>query len=160
MSWESGKRFRFKAVPGQVLVARNPTTGTPSVEIMLECSHGPQVGQRIRWKGYLNTNANGETAIAEMRAMGWRGQKLGDWAGLGNVEFEASTLSEVGKDGKTYWRAAWPRALATVKTEKSVDEKDLADLNGQLGGLFTKLADPLPPAPVVSEAGADGEIPF
>lgn len=163
MSWVAGQRYRFKAVgPTHAQIEKNPKTGTPSAQILAEVTLGPQLGQRLRWRGYLNTTANGQTAIAEMRVMGWKGTKLGDWAGLGSVEFEATVLSEVSPtDGKTYYRLAWPRALAKMKTENAVKGDELGELNATLGDLLQK-ADPasLPAAPTPTDAGGDEQIPF
>lgn len=159
MSWENTQRYRFKVVVGQIQVERIKSTGTLKITAMAECTAGPQAGQRMRWLGYLNSPANKETALAELRVMGWRGAKLGEWSGLGAIEFEGTAKSEVGSDNKTYWRLSWPRAIAKLKTENAVTASDLDAINAELGDLLAKPAAALPPAPSVGDEQADIDFP-
>jgi hypothetical protein len=151
MSWERGQRYRGKAVSGQFAIERNPNSGVQSVVGLIEGSMGGQLGQRIRWRGHLNSPANQETTVAELRAMGWRGAKLGDWSGLGAKEIEFSAMGDDGEyQGKsiTYFRAAFVRPLMTVavSVEKEVVGDELDALNASLGGLLGTQSNGGPPA--------------
>lgn len=159
--WVARQRYRFRVVQGEHQIEKN-SKGTPAVQLMLEVTTGPQVGQRMRYRGYLNSPENAKTTIAEMRVMGWRGIKLGDWSGITSKEFEATATCETGADNKTYWRAAWPRAVAKVNAERAVKDADLSELNEQLGGIITSAGDVrLPPPPTPADEGEEqAEIPF
>ncbi len=159
-NWEATKRYRFRAVQWQI--EKNPKTGTQAVQCMLEVSSGPNAGSRMRWRGYLNSPANQQTTVEELKVMGWKGLRLGDWSGMGSKEFEASALPEV-NDGKTYWRAAFPRPVPVLKTENVVKDDELAALNASMAGLLGAAPGagaPLPPPPVAAEGNGTEEIPF
>lgn len=138
-SWERGQKYRGRAVAGQIQIERNATTGTLSAQGMIEVTMGPMLGQRLRWRGYLNSPSNIEIARDELRAMGWRGVKLGDWQGLGSKEIEFAAMGDdAEKDGKSvvYWRAAFVRPLATLNEDKAVSTSELDAINRDLGGHF------------------------
>jgi hypothetical protein len=70
-------------------------------------------------------------------------------------------------DGKTYYRAAFVRPLATLNEEKAVPTSELNALNAQLGGLLApsngavpRPRGPVPGAPERLPDEGTGEIPF
>lgn len=144
---------------GQTQIEKNPKTGTPSAVSMIEVTMGPQLGQRVRWRGYLNSPTNAETTVAELRAMGMRqGAKLGDWQGVGSKDIEFSLMADVSPtDGKTYYRAAFIRPVSTLKTENAVGASDLDALNASLGALLN--APTTKDRPVPAPAGDPDELP-
>ncbi len=159
MTWEAGRRYRGKAVQGQAQVERNKNTGTESVHVMIEVVHGDCTGRRTRSRGYLNSPTNIDVTIAELRAMGWKGAKLGDWAGLGTKEVEFTLLSEVStSDGKTYYRAGFIRPLATLNAERSVEASSLDELNARLGAALNPTRV-IPTNGVVPTPAAEGDAP-
>lgn len=160
MGWEVGKRYRGKAVAGEFAIKKIDKTGTRYVEGLVEVTMGPQLGERVRYRGYVNSERNAEATAGELRAMGCRSGKWGDWQGIGSREFSFVVMADEGQDGKTYFRATWARELATTSDRGKVAVGDLDDLNAQFGGAMTKAreggAAPAPePAPEGEEA-----IPF
>lgn len=153
MGWVHGQRYRGRAVSGQLQVEKNSKTGTPAAVGLIEVTLGPQLGQRLRWRGYLNSETNAEVTIGELRAMGWRGARLGSWEGVGSKEVEFTLMVEAGTDGKTYYRAAFIRPVTTLKEEKAVGSTDLDDLQRRLGGLLS--GDGLTRGPVPSPPDDD-----
>lgn len=160
MTWEVGQRYRGRAVPGQVQVEK-AKNGTPSALVLIEVNMGPNQGQRLRWRGYLNSSENAEKSAYELRAMGWRGARLGDWAGIGTVDVEFSCMADVGEDGKTYYRAAFVRPVAAVNKERAVDAAALDELNARLSGAIAHKPNGTAPGPSPSPASeTPDEIPF
>jgi len=116
MAWQVGQRYRGRALASEVIVERNGKTGTRSIVVLLEVSQGEQQGRRLRYRGYINSSTNIATTLEELRAMGWRGQKLGDWSGIGSKECEWSCMADAGQDQSTgearmFYRAAFVRPL-------------------------------------------------
>lgn len=150
MAWEHMRRYRGRAVAGQVALKRIESTGTVYVEVIVEGSRGAEDGLEIRYRGFLNSEKNVNTTVAELRAMGWTGTELGRWTGIGSKEFSFSASLEEGDDGKTYSRACFVRPPQSVG-ESNVVDAATADLNRRLSSLLSKgartTAAASPPAP-------------
>ena len=160
MAWEHEKRYRGRAVVGEAQIEKfDNANQTLSALILVEVQSGPNQGQRLRFRGYLNNATNVERTIEEMRAMGWRGGRLGNWDGLGSKEFEFTCMSEIGADKKVYYRAAFVRPLSTVNAEKSVDAAALDALNAQFADVLAKPAA-MPAGPVPTAGEEDRDIAF
>lgn len=158
MAWETDKRYRFRVVKGEHTIRQIQTTGTVTVEVMWECVHGSESGQRVRWQGYLNSEKNTKDAIEQLRAMGWTGGRFGDWAGMGSREFEGSVLFEF-SDGKKYPRGAFARQPSTVHRGDGIKTSTLDAINGRFGALLAgDAAEPSPDEPAPAAAG--DELPF
>jgi hypothetical protein len=145
MSWVGGQNYRGKAVKSEFAIKMIPTTGTRTVEGMIEVTMGPQQGERVRWRGYLNSPENVARATAELRAMGWTGAKWGDWSGLGSREGRFKLMTDQGKKpGEVYYRAAFFGPIPTMdRSTNAVTAEGLNELNAML-----------PPPPI--EASTNG----
>lgn len=134
--FEGGKRYRGRAVAGEIgLKVANNENRTRSVEVIVECTLGPELGERVRYRGYVNNEKNAKTTADELRAMGWRGARWGDWSGIGSKEFTWTCMIDTGQDGTEYRRAAFPRDLLALSDKGAATEADLDALNRQLGGV-------------------------
>lgn len=154
MAWERGQQYRGKAVVGQFQIERIPTTGTAYVVGYIECTLGPQLGQRLRYQGYVNSERNFEATVDELRIMGGKVQRLGDWNGIGSKEvmFTAMADDVEGAGGKkTFFRATFIKPVAVLNEAKAVPASDVDDLN-------RKFADLLMPANGAS-SGPRGAVP-
>lgn len=150
MTWEVGKRYRFRAVPGEFAIKKIETTGTRFVEGLVEVTLGSELGSRIRYQGYVNSERNAKQTADDLRAMGCKMQRWGDWSGLGLVEFTGMVMADE-KDGKTYFRVAFCSPLRRTSDKGKVSSDDVADLNEKM--------PPPPPGPPV-ELKDDDEIPY
>lgn len=147
--FEAQKRYRMRAVTGEVAIKENDN-GTRSVEVMCEVTAGPLQTERVRYRGYLNTAANAERAANDLRVMGWRGQRWGDWSGIGSREFQGTTMLDVNAEtGKTYARVAFVSEVPTISDKGKVDAAAIDELNK----LF---APPPPPRATSSSSTANG----
>ncbi len=139
--WELGKRYRGRGVSGEIALKMIESTGTKYVEAVIESTLGPMLGQRIRWRGYVNTETNVQTTVAELRVMGWRGKRLGDWAGFGSSECEFTPLADDGldKNGKPmrFYRAAFVRTPARINDKGMASARQVDDVNAEFAHLFS-----------------------
>lgn len=160
---ETSKKYRGRAVAGQWAIQTIGEKRTPQVVGLLEVSMGPDVGQRIRYTGFLSEKACDAT-IAELRAMGWRGDRLGDWSGMGAKEVEFTCMGDVGDNGKTYQRAAFVRPVRTLTVQAETKGQELDALNRALGDRLSRpMGDARPgaassraPEPMPYDDDADG----
>jgi hypothetical protein len=130
MSWEFGQRYRVNAVPGQVAIKTLPSNGTQLVEVMCEVKSGPMATRRLAYKGYINTLDNASKTYADLKTMGWRGTKWGDWTGLGQGrDFEMACMREDALNGQVFPKFAFPRALREVDRTYESTAKDVDNLN-------------------------------
>jgi hypothetical protein len=141
--WQYGAMYRVRAVKDQVQVKRTPNKGTMLVEVMCEVTQGPAMGRRAPYTRFLNNPENVQDAIRELRALGWRGTRFGDWTGLFSRECQAKLMGDektVGNETRTYPRFAFLSPLRVVSTEHAATEEDLSVLNDQFGGLVEAIA--------------------
>lgn len=154
---------------GQIALRRIETTGTVYVEAIVEGTRGAEEGLEIRYRGFLNSEKNVATTVRELRAMGWTGNKLGQWTGIGSREFSFSVSIEEGDDGKSYSRACFVRPPQSV--ESNVKDATTEDMNRRLSSLLSQGARTAPPETSTPPAPAsvqeldpsdvhDAEIPF
>jgi hypothetical protein len=125
-NWQAQARYMGKAV-GQPAVLKIEKTGTQYIEVQIAKSLD---GSLIRYRGYINSAANIKTTVADLRAMGWRGKRLGDWQGFGSREFSFVAMPDVVGD-RTYWRAAFIQAA-----RPQADAQEVEALNFRFGDLF------------------------
>jgi hypothetical protein len=165
MAWEHRQRYQGRGVAGEIAIKSIGTTGTKYVEAVIECTVGPNVGQRVRWKGYVNNEKNVEATVAELRAMGWRGKRLGDWSGFGSTEIEFQCLVEEGQkpdaSGRLprYFKAAFVRPRTRVNDKARASLKEVDDVNAEFGHLLggEGVAGPVP---LDASDAAEDDIPF
>ncbi len=146
MQFENKKRYRMQAVAGEVAIKVNPETGTRYVEIMCEVTRGDLQAERVRYRGYVNTPSNAERAANDLRLMGWRGLKWGDWNGLGSREFQGTVMIDMGDNGKQYPRVAFVNEVPSISDKNTVDAGAIDELNRTFA--------PPPPAPRANGAPA------
>lgn len=145
--WEPGKQYRFRGVPGN-LVLRKTTTGKPLVQAIVEVVLGPELGARLNWKGYLTTDdIAGETA-RDLRTMGCKGE-LGDATGFGSREFLGTAMCDEGTGenaGKKYWRVAFIRELLTLDKDddRNLPAAEVEALNRRFPQLFKQRTNGAP----------------
>jgi hypothetical protein len=158
MNWEHGKRYRGKGVAGQIAIKENANSEnrTKFVEALIEVTQGPLLTERIRWRGYLNSAKNAEVTFSELRAMGWRGQRLGDWSGIGAKEVQFTCSVDVGQNGKKYPRATWVQEPQTLRDDNAASSVDVDELNRQFGDLIRNTAAPAPNGHNPTAPGARG----
>jgi hypothetical protein len=152
MQFESNKKYRMRAVAGEAAIKANEKTGTRYVEVMCEVTAGPLETERVRYRGYLNTAENAERAANDLRRMGWRGLRWGDWSGIGSREFQGTTMIDVGDDGRKWARVAFVNDVPTISDKGTVDAGAVDELNK----LF---APPPPPARAAAPTSANGAAP-
>ncbi len=140
MRFEENCRYRVKAIEGQIETIE--TTGTVVVEVLCEVVLGPLLGQRIKWRGYLNSPENAARAVEELRAAGWRAEKLGRWDGLGSTEFEGTCQLDEDDKGKKYPRLAWLRSLSTLKSRNATKPEVLDQLSQRYANVLKNGAPP------------------
>lgn len=143
MQFEAGNNYRAKAIDAQI--EKIESTGTVLAEVMLEVTLGPMLGRRIRWRGWLNSDANAKRAVEALRAMGWRGARFGEWTGLGSREIEFQCEIEE-KDGKRYPSAAFVRPLAELRSRNAALPAELEGLSTRFGGLLRPPSDAAAPS--------------
>jgi hypothetical protein len=157
---QAQQKYRARAVDGQFQIQEIGEKRTPQVVGFLEVTVGPDQGQRIRWTGFL-TEAAFEATVDELRAMGWKADRLGQWNGLGSREVEFTCLAET-NNGKTYLRAAFVRPLRAVDPEKAAPSSTIDALNARLGGHLRATAartngGPPRPEPLPTSADPGGD---
>lgn len=144
MAWETGARYRGRGVRNEFHITKN-VNGTTYVEGFVEVTLGPMTGQRLRYRGYLNTDKNRETTAGELRAMGWKGERWNDLGGIGGKEFNFVCLGDQVRDDqgneKTYLRAGFVRELETLDRRKALSNDEV---------------DKLPPPPSKASAVVNG----
>lgn len=159
--WMSEGRYRARAVVGEVEIKQIPNESkTRYVEVMLEVTSGEMTGERVRWRGYLNSVSNAERAATELRAMGWRGGRWGDWSGIGSREVQFTCMIDQ-NGGKSYPRAAFVQEPPTLKRENLVDANAIDELNRLFGGAAKAPPPPNgvdPTAPTVAAPGEPAEV--
>lgn len=158
MGWEHEARYRFRSVRGEHTIRRIASTGTVTIEVLWECVRGPNAGATVRWQGYLNSEKNVDDAIWQLRAMGWTGQRFGEWAGMGSCEFEGVVMLER-NEGKTFARGAFARAPQTVRRGEDVGADVLGGLNARFGALLAPARDVAAPASTGDADDADLSFP-
>jgi hypothetical protein len=154
MAWDVGQaRYRGRADRQNFDVCRNEKTGSKSVEGFIECTAGPQAGQRIRYRGYITgaggvpSEENATRTANELRAMGaslrngWK-----DLAGIGTKEVEFSVRADHNGE-RTYYRAAFVRAPSGLNRDRVVSDVELDDV------------PPPPPPEAPSANGARAAVP-
>lgn len=108
--WNFGERYKGRVCGDEIAikVMRNAKK-TSYVEAFIETDQG----QRIRWRGYVNSESNVQRTVAELRAMGWRGSNFNDWRGLGSRKFTFVPMRDEDEadPSKTYTRAAFVKPL-------------------------------------------------
>jgi hypothetical protein len=158
MAWTVGTvRYRGRAVRAESQISENEN-GTIYAEVVLECSAGPQAGQRVRYRGYISGSGgvkspkNEEATAAELRAMGAKlARGWDDLDGIGTKEVEFTVMADV-NDGKTYYRAAFVRPPVGLNRERKAH-----------GDALDALGPPPPPAvngaslPTPPTAADDGD---
>lgn len=130
-SWKFGNYYRFTTVQAQHIIKTLPK-GTMLVEVVCECIHGEKSGQRLTYKGYINNPENAARTLAEMRVMGYRGKKWGDWAGFGEGHrFEMRLMADKAQDGsgKVYPRIAFPRPMKRIDVTHASQQTDIDAVN-------------------------------
>lgn len=137
MRWENGKTYTGTAQAGQFVIKRlNNEKGTQLIEGQLRSDFGATEGEFIRWKGYVNSESNIKRTIAELRAMGWRGTKLGDWTGIGTTKVQFMVKIEPGNDGKRYPVASFVRPVAATSDQGALSREGVDALNAKFGHLL------------------------
>ncbi len=135
--WQWGQVYRVRAVQGQVQIKRTPNKGTPLVEVMCEITAGPKVGSRVPWTGWLNSDVNVQSSIKELRALGWKGAKLGDWSGLFSKECQGTVYKDdridEGGTVREYPRLSFLKPIRVLSTENVVPQIDIDNLNEKFG---------------------------
>lgn len=166
--WQFGEWYRFRSLPSQQVIKRLPLKGTLVVEVLCEITAGPKSGQRLAYNGYINTADNAARTMRDLRAMGWKGVKWGDWSGLGaGREFESRVMADSRGDA-VYPRMAFPRPVKTVDLKHEASAVDVDNLNAMfdldvLEGVEVKQPVRASPAPTADATGAQGDsedIPF
>lgn len=153
MSWVAGQNYRGRAVQGEFAIKAIETTGTRYVEGLIEVTMGEQQGQRIRYRGYVNSAKNQEATAAELRAMGCKLQRWGDFSGIGTKEVLFKLLTDEAQDGsgKVFFRAAFVKPVPTIdRAKNAVSAEELDDM-------------PPPPPPAKEGNGrgtGDDELPI
>ena len=139
--FEAGQNYRARALDAQIeTIGENQTV---LIEVLLEVVLGPLLGRRIKWRGWLNSEKNAKMAIEQLRATGWRGERFGEWIGLGaeEVDFECK-IEERTVDGKVrrFPSAAFLRRPMALRP-RNPTPKDVVDgLSKSFGGLLTVAA--------------------
>lgn len=144
MQFENQKRYRMRAVSGEVAIKVIESTGTRYVEVMCEVTKGDLAAERVRYRGYLNTAENAQRSANDLRVMGWRGSRWGDWSGIGSREFQGTTMIDEGK----YPRVAFVSDVPTVSEKGTVKQDAIDELN--------KLFAPPPPPQRATSSSANG----
>jgi len=142
MAWDlDTHRYRGKVVSGQAKITTNKND-TLMAEALIECTAGPQQGQRVRYRGFISgphgapSEKNAASTAAELRVMGAalvKGWK--DLAGIGSKTFEFSVRADE-NEGKTYYRACFIREQGALNVAREATD-DIAAAH----------AVPPPPAP-------------
>ncbi len=144
--WNWGQQYRVRAVPGQVQIRRTPNTNTSLVEIMCEITVGPKQGTRVPYTGWLKSAEGVAKTLAELRALGWKGARLGDWKGIGSVECQGKVMMDESPDDhgvmRQYPRLAFPSPIRVLNTDNAVVQADIDALNEAFG--VEALSDDIP----------------
>lgn len=153
---KENQKYRGRAVAGEWAIEVVGAEQTPRVVGLLEVTLGPDLGQRIRYTGFLSPKA-AERTIGELRTMGWKADRLGDWSGMGAREVEFSCLADVNPNtGKRYLRAAFVYPVRRLEVQNGATRDAVDALNRGLRGLLAGGA-PAPQGPDPMPLG-DGEI--
>ena len=115
---------KFLAKPTQRQLGQVPTTGTPFVEVLFELLEGPQMGDRIRWTGYLSEKAQPLTFKA-LWAMGWQ-DDLEDLSTL--TQDVIIDIQDEEREGRVFSRVRWvnsPRGSQTLGEGSALDASTL-----------------------------------
>ena len=111
MAWEHEKRYRGRAVVGEAQIEKfDNANQTLSALILVEVQSGPNQGQRLRFRGYLNNATNVERTIEEVL--------------LPSIEVLAQ---DGGQDGPEHgfawrWSTSWLAASMRVTPAATRDE--------------------------------------
>lgn len=145
MSWVGGQKYRGRACPNDFAIkAFDNEKGTRYVEGLIEVTMGPQQGQRIRYRGYVNSDKNREATAAELRTMGCKLQRWGDFSGIGKEEIGFTCMTDDDGKGGVFYRAAFVKPVPKIDRKNAIAAADLEDM-------------PLPPPPKDARAnGAEG----
>ena len=157
--WTDKQRYAGRGIPGQIALRTIPTTGTAYIDAVLVALAGPQAGQQIRYRGFVNTRENAERTIGELRAMGWTGTKFGEWRGFGAKDCSFVSMLEFGNDKKNYFKACFIRPPQSVGDS---DPSAVFDANKAFGDLLTQPGAPSnapdsAPAPAMNGAATQQE---
>lgn len=96
-------KYKVRAIEGALTQAK---TGTEMVQVIVELLDGDNVGQTMRWDGFL-TEKTAQRTLESLRHMGWRGDMLDDLTGITENEVFAVVEHETNDEGKTYARVKW-----------------------------------------------------
>jgi hypothetical protein len=117
----------------------------PFVEVMCEVVMGPELGTRVKWRGYFHTPDTGKRSLEALRVMGWRGRgradlealRRGSMGGIGRAEFVGEVQHDIAqKNGREvrYPRVAFVNALGRLQTKAETEVSVSYDLDA----LFTE----------------------
>ena len=129
MSMNIGK-YRMRGV--EVSGSETRDNRIPFVEVMCEVVMGPELGARVKWRGYLHTAESGRRTIDALRVMGWRGRgradlealRRGSMGGIGRAEFVGEVQHDIAqKNGREvrYPRVAFVNALGKLAAKAEMD---------------------------------------
>lgn len=136
MRWTGGARYIGRALgEAEVMVKEIESTGTRYVEVMLEVIRGPMATERIRYRGYINNKTNIEATVKDLRVMGWKGSRLGDWKGMGSKPLQFTCMFDREDVENKYPRAAFVQEPPTVR-RGAAEEATVEDLNREHASLF------------------------
>lgn len=145
MGWNGGQKYRGRAVQGEFAIkAFDNEKQTRYVEGLIEVTMGPQEGQRIRYRGYVNSAKNQEATAAELRAMGCKLQRWGDFSGIGTHEIGFTCMTDEDGKGGVFYRAAFVKAVPRIDRKNAVAASALEDM------------PPPPPPPTKDGSGEEG----
>lgn len=129
-------RYRARAV--QAKIGRSEQQGIPFVEVMFEVLRGKGVGQRVRWRGYLNEKSR-ERTIESLRLAGWSEPAFGSWKGMGTTEVEIDVQHDTDENDSTkrFARVAFVNRVPKLQLKNEItDAGELAALTAAMGDLL------------------------
>lgn len=129
MAMNIGK-YRMRGV--EVSGSETKDNRIPFVEVMCEVMMGPELGARVKWRGYLHTADSGKRTLEALRVMGWRGRgradlealRRGSMGGIGRAEFVGEVQHDIAqKNGREvrYPRVAFVNPLGRLAAKAEMD---------------------------------------
>jgi hypothetical protein len=136
-------KYRMRGV--EVSGSETKDNRIPYVEVMCEIMMGPELGARVKWRGYLHTVDSGKRTLEALRVMGWRGRgradlealRRGSMGGIGRAEFVGEVQHDIAqKNGREvrYPRVAFVNALGRLAAKAETDVTVGYDLDALFSG--------------------------
>jgi len=110
-------------------------TGTRQIGVEIILLEGPATGRRLTWYGYFGPSDEAfERCCESLELLGWKGEDLNDFEGLGTTEVYAVIGHEPDQQGVIRSRVQWINELGGVAMADRMDAGQQAAFAAEMRG--------------------------